>query len=124
VGEPLAAVALVVALAVLPFLPDGGLRDFYDTTLGFHAGRESPFSIWGQEPGLGWLRVAIMFAVAGLAIIAAFIPRRRSPAQIAALSAMVLIAVQLSSQHWFYLYIPWFAGPTFAAIAAASRRSL
>ena len=34
-----------------PFLPDGGLRDFYDTTLGFHAGRDSPFSVWGQEPG-------------------------------------------------------------------------
>ena len=60
-GRPVrfvAAFAVVVAATVLPFLPDGGLRDFYDTTLGFHAGRESPFSVWGQEPGLDWLHTA------------------------------------------------------------------
>ena len=30
--------------------------------------------------------------------------------QIAALSAAILIAVQLTAEHWFYLYIPWFLG--------------
>ena len=56
------AFLVVVAAAVLPFLPDGGLRDFYDTTLGFHAGRGSPFSVWGQEPGLDWLHTVMKVA--------------------------------------------------------------
>jgi hypothetical protein len=40
----------------------------------------------------------------------AFVPRRRSLTQIAALAAAVLIASQLGIDHWFYLYLPWFLG--------------
>ena len=41
---------------VVPFLPDGGLREFYDRTLGYQASRSSPFSVWGLAPSLDFLR--------------------------------------------------------------------
>jgi len=115
------AFALVVALVVVPFLPDGGVRDFYDTTIGFHAGRESPFSIWGQEPGLDWLQTVLKVAVAALALAVAFVPRKRDTVQVAALAAAVLIGLQLVTVHWFYLYIVWFAPLVLAALFAAQR---
>src|SRR3954466_10374794 len=37
----------VSALLILPFLPDGGLRELYDRTLGYQGSRSSPFSVWG-----------------------------------------------------------------------------
>src|SRR5688572_20931229 len=124
-GRPvrfLAAAAIVAAATVLPCLPDGGLRDFYDTTLGFHAGRESPFSVWGQEPALDWLHTVTKVAVAGLAVAVAFVPRgRRDTAQVAALAAAVLVALQLVTVHWFYLYVVWFTPFVLAALFAAQR---
>ena len=64
-----------------------------------------------------------MFAAAAvLAIVVAFVPRRRTLPQIAALAAAVLIAIQLSVDHWFYLYIPWFFGPLAIALAASVPR--
>jgi hypothetical protein len=45
--------------------------------------------------------------VAG-AIAAALWPRRKSPLQLAALTAALLIGFELVLTHWFYLYIPWF----------------
>jgi hypothetical protein len=35
-------------------------------------------------------------------------PRRRSPLQLAAFTAAVLIGFELVLTHWFYLYLPWF----------------
>ena len=37
-----------------------------------------------------------------------FVPRRRSPLRLAALTAAVLIGFELVLTHWFYLYLPWF----------------
>ena len=125
-GRPLRygiALVLAVVIVVVPFLPDGGVRDFYDTTIGFHAGRESPFSIWGQEPGLDWLQTVLKVAVAGLALTVAFVPRKRDTVQVAALAAAVLIGLQLVTVHWFYLYIVWFAPLVLAALFAAQRDS-
>jgi hypothetical protein len=126
-GRPLrfaTAFALVAVVVVLPFLPDGGVRDFYDTTLGFHAGRDSPFSVWGQEPGLDWLHTVVKVVVAGMAVALAFVPRgRRDAVQVAALAAAVLIALQLATVHWFYLYIVWFTPFVLAASFAAYGRS-
>ena len=51
-------------------------------------------------------------------MIVAFVPRRRSVPRIAALSAAILIAVQLTAEHWFYLYIPWFFGLLITALGA------
>jgi Glycosyltransferase family 87 len=103
------AAALVVVLTALPFVPDGGVRELYDRTLGYQAGRNSPFNIWGLEPLIeplqGVARVgAVLFAVA-----VAFLARGKAPEQIAALGAAVLIALQVGVTHWFYLYVVWFA---------------
>jgi hypothetical protein len=42
-----------------------------------------------------------------LAVLVAFVPRRKTPVALAALTAAVLLAFQLALTHWFYLYLPW-----------------
>ncbi len=101
---------LVGLLTVVPVIPaEGGWRVFWDQTIGFQFDRESPFSIWGQNPGLDPLLSVLKVAVVGLGILVAFVPRRRDALQVAALGAAVLLATQLIAIHWFYLYIVWFA---------------
>jgi hypothetical protein len=99
----------LVALAVtLPVVAGPGLDTVYDRTVGFQLGRDSPFSIWGQEEWLEPLQQVLKGFAIGLAVMVAFIPRRKSPLQAAALGAGVLIALELTLTHWFYLYIVWF----------------
>jgi hypothetical protein len=102
------ALLLTIAIVVWPFVPDGGLREMYDRTLGYQAGRPSPFSIWGEWPSLHWLQTVVKLAAAGLALAVAFVPRGREPRRLAALGAAVLVAVEMTATHWFYLYIVWF----------------
>jgi len=116
------ALAGAIALTVLPFVPDGGLRELYDRTVGYQAGRPSPFSVWGQEPSLEWLQTAVKSAAVGLALLVGFVPRDRDPRRLAALGAAVLIAVQLGMTHWFYLYVVWFVPFVLVALLAAERR--
>ena len=105
-----------LAAVVLVFMPDGGPRELYDRTVGYQAGRDSPFSIWGQVPSLNWLQTAMKAAAVALGVLVALVPRRRGPVQLAALGAAVLIAVQLTIPHWFYLYVVWFAPLVFVAL--------
>lgn len=110
--------AVMAALAGLPLLRED-LSRFYDRTLGFQAGRDSPFSIWGLY---GWETargVATALAVL-LAVALALVPRRRDVAGLAAACAAVLIGLQLAVSHWFYLYIPWFFGLVMIAVLAGS----
>jgi hypothetical protein len=104
------AAAFLITLAILLAWPaiDPGLHAVYDRTLAYQADRDSPFSIWGQVPGLDPLRIAILIATGLMSIAFAFVPRRKSLTQVAALGAALLIALQLTAQHWFYLYIVWF----------------
>ena len=115
------SLAAVLVVAVAPFVPDGGLRELYDRTVGYQAGRPSPFSVWGQESSLDWLQTAVKAAAVGLALLVGFVPRRRSPAALAALGAAVLIALQLAMTHWFYLYVVWFAPLVLVALFAPLR---
>ena len=109
-GAAFAAVlALVLLAALAPFVADTGLREMYDRTLGYQAGRDSPFSVWGQVDGSSWALHVVQGAAVLLAVGVAFVPARRDPIQVAALGAAVLIAFQLGAVHWFYLYIVWFA---------------
>jgi hypothetical protein len=101
---------------------DPGLATFYERTVESQLDRESPFSVWGQERSLEWLQTLVKALAVGLAVLVAFVPRRRSLPQIAALSAAILIAVQLTAEHWFYLYIPWFFGLTIVGLVAKPRR--
>ncbi len=108
IGWFAAALALTTLGVLAQTAIDPGLAEFWERTIGNQAGRDSPFSVWGQEPSLEWLHTAVKIAAAALALLVAFVPRLRSPATVAALGAAVLLAVQLTLEHWFYLYIPWF----------------
>ena len=117
------ALLLVIVATVAPFVPDGGLRELYDRTVGYQASRPSPFSIWGQVDSLGWLQTVMKVAAAGLALLVAFVPRRIDLRQAAALGAGVLIAIQLAVTHWFYLYVVWFVPFLLVALFAAHARA-
>ena len=113
---------VAAALVTIPLLPDGGFREFYDRSLGYQASRGSPFSVWGQAPSLHFLQtLSKVFAVA-LAAAFFFVPRRRTSAQLAALGAALLIAVQVTANHWFYPYAVWFAPLVLIALFAQERQ--
>jgi hypothetical protein len=99
---------VVTAVAVTWPLINPGFHTFYERTIAAQAGRSSPFSIWGQAEALEPLRVAILAATGVLAIALAFVPRKKSLLQVAALSAALMLGVQITLHHWFYLYIVWF----------------
>jgi hypothetical protein len=102
------AFAITVAVVSFQALQDPGLSTYWHRTLAEQGGRDSPFSIWGQAHSLGWLQTVVKAAVVGLALLVAFRPRRRDHVTVAALGAAVMIGMQLTVDHWFYLYIPWF----------------
>jgi hypothetical protein len=118
------ALVLVLAWTVVPFVPDGGVRELYDRTIGYQASRPSPFSLWGQVESLGWLQSLAKAGAALLALAAAFVPRRPDLRQTAALGAAILIAVEITATHWFYLYVVWFVPLLFVALFAAHGRTL
>jgi hypothetical protein len=107
-----AGFAAAVALAFAPVLVHNDLRSFWDATIAFQAQRGSPFSIWGlYDPDVSWLdsvQRAVQIGAGVLALVLAFVPRRRDLVGLAACAAAILIALQLGVSHWFYLYIPWF----------------
>jgi hypothetical protein len=111
--------ALLVTVLVLtwPAL-NPGLHTFYDRTIATQAGRDSPFSIWGQT-SLEPLRTALLVALGALSLAFAFIPKRKSIIQLTALSAALLILLQLTLHHWFYLYVVWFYPLLLIALAAS-----
>jgi len=96
------------ALVLLPVAVGPGLERFWDRTLGFQSERSSPFSIWGLYGGLDGVQAALTLAAAAFALAVAFVPRERDEVTVAALGAAVLIALQLTVTHWFYLYVVWF----------------
>jgi len=119
-----AALLLTLAVAVMPFVPDGGPRELFDRTIGYQASRPSPFSVWGQVESLDWLQTALKAAAGALALAVAFVPRRPDLRQTAALGAAVLIALQLPAMHWFYLYVVWFLPFVLVAVLGAQRSTL
>jgi hypothetical protein len=109
------------AIVTIPLLPDGGFRELYDRTLGYQASRGSPFSVWGQAPSLHFLQTLSKAFALALAALFFFVPRRRSTIQVAALAAALLIAVQVTANHWFYPYVVWFAPLVLVAVFAQRR---
>ena len=110
------ALVTVLAFSILllePSLADA-VRTFWERTISFQLGRESPFSIWGWGqyeargiPDLASLQTVVQVGVIALALVAAVVPREKGPLELAALTAAVLLAFELSLTHWFYLYLPW-----------------
>jgi hypothetical protein len=114
-------VAVSVALFA-PFIPEGGVRELYDRTLGYQATRSSPFSVWGLAPSLDFLQPVARVAAVLLALGVALYPRFKTPVQVAALAAAVTIAVQLTAEHWFYFYVVWFLPFVLVAAFASQGR--
>ncbi len=103
-----ATFAGIVVLSIALYLPPGGLREFYDCTIGYQMSRTSALSLWGLHPSLGWLQDVLKLGGVLFAVALAFVPGRRDLRQVAALGAAVLIVAQMGANHWFYFYIPWF----------------
>jgi hypothetical protein len=109
----LATAAAFSILLLEPSLLDA-VRTFWHRTLAFQVDRDSPFSIWdwGQYhargiPDLASLQTVVQVCTIVLAGVAAVLPRRKGPAELAALTAALLLAFELSLTHWSYLYLPW-----------------
>jgi hypothetical protein len=113
-----AAFALVAAagMSVLLLEPDVGTaaRTMWDRTIAFQLGRDSPFSPWdwGQYdaagiPDLHLVQLALQALLLAGAGVVVFLPFRKGPLELAALSAALLAGFQLVQTHWFYLYLPW-----------------
>ena len=109
---------LVSAATVLPFIPDSGIGELYDRTVGYQAAREVGATVWWLFPELDPLQPAARVAAVGLALAVAVIPARRGPVQVAALGAAVIIAFELTVTFWWPPYFVWFAPLAFVALFA------
>jgi hypothetical protein len=106
---------LTVFAAMLPVLLNGDLNYFWHDSVAYQSSRITPFSIWGLWGGLGALQHLLQGAVVALAVLVAFVPRRRGLLEVAALGAAVVIALELTANYWLYPYVVWFF--PFVAIA-------
>jgi hypothetical protein len=110
----LAVTAAAFSILLLEPSPLHAARLFWDRTLGWQIDRESPFSIWDWRqyhaglPDLHVLQHVLQGLLAAGAVAVAFVPRRKSPLQLAALSAALLMGFELVLTHWFYTYLAWF----------------
>jgi Glycosyltransferase family 87 len=118
------AFAVVTVAVFAPFVPDGGLGELYDRTLGYQASRSSPFSVWGLAPSLDPLQSVTRAAALALALAVAFVPRRKGALQVAALATAIIVAVQLGATHWFYFYVVWFLPLYLVATCGAYKAAL
>jgi hypothetical protein len=110
----------VVLLTFWVVLLDGhpfeAIKLFYQKTLAFQGDRVSPWTIYTQVPRLAFLQKPITALVIFIALLVAFVPRKKSLRRLAALSAALVIAFQLTVNYWFYAYITWFEPFVFVAL--------
>ena len=113
VAFALATLAAFWVLLLEPH-PIGAVATFWDRTIGHQLDRDSPFSLWDWRqyhaglPDLHVLQRVLQAALLVAALVLAFVPRRKSPLQLAALTAALLIGFEIVLTHWFYLYVAWF----------------
>jgi hypothetical protein len=119
-----AAFAVAAVLASEPGWVFNSLDTIYSRTVGFQAQRKTPFALWGLYGGLGPLQTVVQLLAIGLAVAVALVPRREDLIGLAACAAAVLVAVQLGTGYWFYLYIPWFFAPALLALLAGGEQQL
>src|SRR5512132_3475326 len=127
-----AAAFLAASLAAFSILaldghPLGAAHEFWKRTISWQVDRDSPFSIWDWRqchaglPDLHILQRVLEVALLVGAAAVYFFPRRKSPLQLAALTAALLLGFELVLTHWFYLYLPWFFPfAAFAVLAPAA----
>ena len=103
---------------MIPLLPPGGFREFWDRTLGFQLDRGG-YSVWAHLTNPDWLRTIAQVSVAALALLLALVPRRRSLWQLTALGAGIMAALQPTMNNWSDGYLLWLAPLALAACFAA-----
>ena len=108
------ATALVFFVLFLEPSPAHAARVFFDRTVRFQVGRDSPFSLWDWHqyharglPDLHLVQRGLQALLVVGALALGWWPRRRSPLRMAALTAVVLVGFELVLTHWSYLYLPW-----------------
>jgi hypothetical protein len=111
------------------------LRVFWDRSFRWQVGRHAPWSLWdwGQYhargiPDLHILQRVLQVLLLVGAVAVAFVPRQKSPLQLAALTAALLAGVELVLSYWLYTNIPWFYGfaanARFAPLAGPGREAV
>lgn len=124
-----AATLAAFSVVLLEPSPLHELRVFWDRTVTWQIGRDSPFSLWDWRqyharglPDLKLVQHVLEALLVVGALAAAVVPRRKSPLQLAALTAALLAGFELVLTYWLYTYIPWFF--PFAAIALLAPAAL
>jgi hypothetical protein len=116
--------AAVLLLTFWVVLLDGhplrAIEVFYERTLAFQGDRVSPWTIFTQVPQLAFLQKPVTAFLIFLALLVAFVPRRKTLRRLAALSAALVIAFQLTVNYWFYPYVVWFEPFVFVALLLAT----
>ena len=124
-------VATAAAFSILLLEPSSlhAAHVFYDRTIKNQIDRKSPFSLWDWRqyharglPDLHVLQRVLEGLLVAAAVAFALVPRRKSPLQLAALTAVLLLGFELVLTHWIYFYIPWvFPFVAFALLAPRGR---
>jgi hypothetical protein len=111
------AAATLAAFSILLFAADPfhEAHVFWSRTVGFQIGRAAPWSLWDWRqyharglPDLHIVQRVLQALLLAGAVVVAFFPRRKSPLQLAALTAVLLAGFELIVTYWLYTYIPWF----------------
>jgi hypothetical protein len=112
----------VFSILLLEPSPIHEIATFWHRTIAFQFGRDAPWSLWDWrqyharglpdfKPVQRLLQVVLVAGAFALAIV----PRRKSPLQLVAFTAVLLAGFEMVQTYWLYTYIPWFF--PFAAIA-------
>jgi hypothetical protein len=100
--------------------PVGSIELFYEKTLAFQSTRETPWSIFAQVAGLKVLQQLLLAGVILLAFVVAVFPQKKTIRRLAALSAALVIAFEITVNYWFYPYVTWFEPFVFLALLVAT----
>ncbi len=98
----------------------GNLKLFYNKTLAFQGERDTPWTIFTQVPQTEVLQSPLIAAVILLGFVLGVFPQVRTVRRLAALSAALVIAFELTTSYWFYPYITWFQPFIFLALLPAT----
>jgi hypothetical protein len=112
---------VVVAVTALIALDGRSLHVLFDRTIGYQAGRPAPFMPWGFYDWLDWARNPVRYLAILFALAVALVPRRHDLTGTAALVLAVILALQLATEYWFYLYLTWLI-PLILVAAVGDRR--
>jgi hypothetical protein len=116
--------ATLATFSILLLAPDPlhEAHVFWSHTIGWQVGRDAPWSLWDWRqyharglPDLHLVQRVLQGLLVLGALAVAFVPRRKSPLQLAALTAVLLAGFEFVVTYWLYTYIPWFY--PFAALA-------